>query len=127
MSATVSWYEQDRIILVNIEGVLLKEEIDPANQSVAQYVREGQAPVHLIIDALRLDKFPLELKQFSGARSYMREPNMGKIAVISKQSVVVRFFASVLTQAAHIEMKMFDTLDEGLAFLRRVDGTLKLP
>ena len=127
MSANVSWYIQDRIILTTLEGVLLKEEIDPTNAAIDQYVRDGQAPVHLIINALKLDKFPLELKQFSGTRSYMREPNMGKVAVISKQSVVVRFFASVLTQAAHIEMKMFDTLDDGVTFLRRVDGTLKLP
>lgn len=105
---------------------MLKEEIDPTNAAIVQYVREGQAPVHVIIHALQLDKFPLELRQFSGARDYMREPNMGKIAVISKQSVVVRFFASTLSQVAHIELKMFDTLEAGLDFLRRVDRTLKL-
>jgi hypothetical protein len=113
MSATVSWYQEGRIVYAKLVGILSKDEIDPANQSIAQFVREGQAPVHLIVDASQLDKFPLDLKQFSGTKVYLREPNLGKLAIISKQSTFVRFFASIITQAAHIEMQMFDTLDEG--------------
>ena len=124
MTATVSWYTEGRIVIAKLAGILASDEIEPLNQTVAQYVREGQAPVHLIVDALELDKFPVELRKFGSTRLYMREPNMGKIAVLTHQSVIVRFFASVVSQAAHIELKMFDTLDAGLAFLKRVDGTL---
>jgi hypothetical protein len=126
MTATISWLEPERIVYAKLEGNLLKEELDPLNQTVAQYVHEGHAPVHFIVDALGLEKFPMDLKQFSSTRVYLREPNMGKLAIISKQSMFVRFFASVITQAAHIEMKIFDSLDEALSFLERVDGSLKL-
>jgi hypothetical protein len=126
MPATVSWYQQGRIIFTELEGNLLKAEMDSANQMMAQYVGEGQPPVHILVDALRLEKFPLDLKQFSGAKLYMQHPNVGKLALISKQSVFVKFFASVITQAAHIEMQMFDTLEAGFDFLKRIDMTLKI-
>ncbi|MEO8607805.1 MAG: hypothetical protein ABI690_07995 [Chloroflexota bacterium] len=126
MSVTVSWNLHDRIIHVKLEGNLLKDELDPSNQIIAQYVREGQPPVHVIVDAVQLDKFPMDLKQFSGSKVYLREPNMGKLVIISKQSVFVRFFASVISQAAHIEMQMFDDMDSGLAYLQRVDGSVRV-
>jgi hypothetical protein len=125
MSATASWYQPGRIVHVVIEGDLTLDDAETVNQVVTQYIREGQPPVHLLVEATRLGKFPLDLKRFPKLTGYLHEPNLGKMAVITSQGALTKFFASIITQAAHIEMKLFDKLDDGMTFLRRVDITLQ--
>ena len=125
MPASASWYQQGRIIYATVEGNLTMDEVVAVNQMVTQLLQEGQAPVHLIVDASKLDKFPIDLKRFASATSYLKEPHLGKMAVISNQGGFVKFFASIITQAARIEMKMFDKVEDGLTFFRRVDFSLQ--
>lgn len=126
MSYELSWYIDRRIVLARLTGDVSAEEIFQNNQRIARdYVQQGQAPVHLLIDISGMEKFPSNLKQLKAASDILlREHSLGWMVTVGKVNTLERFLTSTLTQMFGVRLHMTDTLARALAFLSKNDVSI---
>jgi hypothetical protein len=123
MAYQLTWYRDKRILLGTFSGGLTVNDLAEVNTIGTDMIRQGDPPVHDIIDALALDKVPLDLKLLKKSMQLFQEPNLGWVIVIAKNPLF-GFFGSILSQAAGKNVRVVSTWDEALSILARVDMTL---
>jgi hypothetical protein len=123
MAYQLSWYRDNKILLGTFNGVLTPDDLLDVNTIGTDMLRQGNPPVHDIIDALALEKVPFDLKLLKKSMQLFKEPNLGWVIVIA-QNPLFAFFGSILSQAAGKNVRVVATWDEALAILARVDSSL---
>jgi hypothetical protein len=123
MAYQLSWYRDRRILLGTFSGDLTPDDLLAVNDIGTDMIQQGDPPVHDIIDALALEKVPLDLKLLKKSLRLFQEPNLGWVIVIAKNPLF-GFFGSILSQAAGKNVRVVSTWDEALAILARVDTSL---
>jgi hypothetical protein len=123
MAQEMNYWVERRVILHRVDGNLTSQEFRDANVKAVRLVQEGTAPVHHVIDAVRLGKVELNLKQLSEIVTLLREPNLGWVVLIGG-NVITRFLASVMTQQDPVKFRVVDTLDDAVQLIKRMDTTL---
>lgn len=124
MSVSITWRIERRIIYIDFGGSVSIEQIEQASQTVTQYIRAGQAPVHVIADMLGVESYPREFGRLAGAIPHLAETNLGKTILIGTNDRLLQLMVSVIRHAVQIDLRMFDSLEKTLAFLRETDPTL---
>jgi hypothetical protein len=124
MSVSITWKIERRIIYVDFWGNVSVEEIEKATHTVTQYIRDGQSPVHVVADMLRVDHYPREFGRLAGAIPHLAETNLGKTILIGNNSGLIQMMVSVIRHAVQIDLRMFDSMEKTLAFLHETDPTL---
>ena len=124
MSVSVTWKVERRIIYVEFSGSVTIEEIEKASGIVVPYIREGQAPVHVIADMVRVDYYPREFGRLVGAIPNLAEVNLGKTILIGSNNALIQLMVTVIRHAVQIDLRMFDSMEKTLAFLHETDPTL---
>ncbi|NDJ62856.1 MAG: STAS/SEC14 domain-containing protein [Chloroflexi bacterium] len=127
MPYTADWYLPSRVMLQRYSGTLAPDEITELGQLAAHYIGAGTAPVHILIDITDLERYPTNIKQIVNAvRHDSDTEKIGWVIYINSPNAVVKFMASVATQVLfqNVRLRLFETLDEALAFLLDRDVTL---
>jgi hypothetical protein len=124
MSVNVTWKVERRIIYVDFSGTVSIEEIEKASSIVVPYIREGQAPVHVIADMVGVDYYPREFGRLVGAIPNLAEVNLGKTILIGSNNALIQLMVTVIRHAVQIDLRMFDSMEKTLAFLHETDPTL---
>jgi hypothetical protein len=124
MSVSVTWKIERRLIYVDFSGSVTIEEIEKASHTVVQYIRSGQAPVHVVADMTGVDHYPREFGRLAGAIPHLAETNLGKTILIGTNSGLIQMMVSVIRHAVQIDLRMFNSLEKTLAFLHETDPTL---
>src|SRR5687767_4768800 len=108
MAQEMDYWVDRRVILHRVDGNLTSLEFKEANVKAVRLVQEGIAPVHHVIDGVRLGKVEVNLKQLGEIVTLLREPNLGWVVLIGG-NVLTRFLASVMTQQDRVKFRVVDT------------------
>ena len=126
MPYNISWYQGNRIVLMQVSGLLTTAEVQALIVDAGVYVVEGTPLVHFLVDTRtlqRIENIPAALK---AVQSGPMHPLMGWMIVVGRMNPMVKFvldFVGLLTKSRY---RRFDTMPEGLSFLKEIDGTVIL-
>ncbi|NDJ62855.1 MAG: hypothetical protein GYB67_17170 [Chloroflexi bacterium] len=129
MPCEIGWYIPERVIWQRFYGVVTSEELAEHSARSAEYIMAGTAPVHILVDATEIAKYPGNLKQLTDSANYASDTNkVGFVAHASTSNQLMRFLASLMTQmlVRNVQFRAFETVDAALAFLIDRDTTLDL-
>lgn len=126
MPCEFRWYIPNRVLYQRMYGEITLEELRGFNVESLQYVEQGQAPVHTLVDMREVTKYPMNLREISSQLLNDPGPKLGWVMVITNNPVL-RFLASVVVQVAKVRTGVFPSIDEALAFVAKRDETLILP
>jgi len=124
MPYKISWYQPNRIVLMQVEGLLKTAEVQSLIADAGTYVAEGLPLVHFLVDTRTLQKIesvPEALKVVQGNPPH---PNMGWMIVVGKMNPLVKFFLDFVGLLTKSRYRRFDTMPESLDFLKEIDGSL---
>lgn len=127
MPYKIEWYSEDkRVIYGEISGNLTLAEIREISATINQCLAEGFAPIHFMLDASRLDKFPTNIGVLKEAVTFLGKTRLGWVVIIGGSSMMLTF-AQLLMQITPTRYRKVRSLDEALAFLSNVDISLSEP
>ena len=124
MPAEVSWQRESRVIYIRAWGDLTLDEMRESSATQEQYVRQGDPPVHSIIDITDLnDPGVRNLVQFRSAIMDPNTPGVGWIVIVGSNRII-HFMGSVAAQLSGVNLRLVSTVEEAVQTLARVDSTL---
>jgi hypothetical protein len=125
MPAVNEWIIPGRVLAAHYSGDLKLEEVSTSNDEAQHWIaNEGVAPVHTVVDLSGITRYPTNLKD---VRDIVRvdHPEMAGWSIIVSGNTIVRFISSTVTQLMRQKVRVFDSLDEGYAFLWETDASLQ--
>ena len=124
MPFEVSWYIENRVIYTRGYGVITLDDLADASQLITQeYLSQGTPLIHEIVDLRDMEHIPSNLHKISNVLTYIKHPDYGWTIFVNTNRVM-NFIGPMLAKIARIRFRMFDDLDEGLAFLAEQDSSL---
>jgi hypothetical protein len=123
MPAAVSWYQENLVVLIQVQGELTLEEMAQVDKETVQHIRQGKQTnplVHLIVDMRAMSTMPINLSQVNRALTHLKEPGLGWSVMIG-MSPVMRFVASTVIQMARGRFRIFEKAEDGIGFLMSQD------
>lgn len=127
MSFQIVWCLDQRIVSVQMSHIVTKEEAFQLGREIEQYVKAGTPPVHVVVDALELKQYPMNIGLLRDASRYLFSSKCGWAIMVGHNNSLTRFLASAVTQMAHVNFRIAADWDEALATLKKVDMTLTDP
>ncbi len=127
MAHEIGWFVKGRVIYQRFYGAVTLEELGEASRTVSEFVAEGTAPVHGLIDITAVQQHPTTASEIRRALRDLRfDPRRGWLIVIGVDPIT-RYLASVVFQLLGLRFRTVDTCDEALHFLAMHDETLDEP
>jgi len=126
MPYRIEWYIEGRVVFEEAYGDVTVDELVRFNAEVTALINnEGIAPVHVIVDLSKVEKYPSSLREVLGT---MRQKNPDKVGwmLIVTESPILRFVASTIFQIAHLKLRTFSNLQQAKGFLAEMDDTVSM-
>ena len=123
MPVEVSWYIEDRIIYSSYSGNVTIDDVRKGTQAVKKLAYEGTPLVHNIADMLEIDTFPKNIRQIRSVIEQLDNNILGWTLIINHNKLL-RFIVSSISQLAKARFRIFESGDEALDFLYRMDTSL---
>lgn len=120
------WFVQNRVLLLSVWGERTLEEMREGSAYIVNAVRNGSAPVHLIIDMQNVTGHPRRIGEVRDTLVVFDEPNLGWVVTIT-QNRALKFISDILTQMARKSYKSFDNPQDAVNFLWHIDPSLLQP
>jgi hypothetical protein len=127
MPYKLAWYNQTtRIISGEISEELTLTEIENFSTDMIAFLETGISPVHFILDASKLVKFPTNISVLRQAVTFLGRRQLGWVVIIGGSSLMLTF-AQLLMQITPTRYRSVRTRQEALEFLASVDESLAQP
>ncbi len=126
MPYQLSWYQPDRIVLMELTGLLATTEVQPLITAAGDYVQNGKPLVHFLLDTTQLQKIESVPEILKVVQHNPPHPNMGWMLVIGAMNPLVRFFLDFAGMLMRARYRRFDTREQALKFLADMDSSLTL-
>jgi hypothetical protein len=126
MPFEISWYQPQRVVLMKIEGVMTPDEVQTVVAKTTAMLNETSVMTHFLVDTRTLQKIENIPAALKAVQSGPMHPLMGWMIVVGRMNPMVKFvldFVGLLTKSRY---RRFDTMPEGLSFLKEIDGTVIL-
>jgi hypothetical protein len=124
VAVSVTWEIERRLIYVDFAGDVTVEEVAQASDTVTQYIWDGQAPVHVVANLIRVERYPREFRKLADAIPHQKEPNLGKTVLVGTHDPLLQLIISVIRQVVRIDLRMVKSMEEAFAYLHEADPTL---
>ena len=129
MALQLSWYLENRVILLTIHGESSDQDLFDVDQEIINYLNQSSAPlIHCIMDqrnAILPPTFKAAALIVTATKlKWPKHPQYGWAIMIGQPHPLLRFVTAVATNFFKIRQRGFNTMDEGLDFLNDIDGTL---
>jgi hypothetical protein len=124
MTHKSSWLIDKRVMLLEYEGNVDKNEIRQLNEELNRFLDEGENPVHIISDNSNMGKADLSIQLAREAFTAMKKPGWGWVIFVGVDRLI-RFFAEVFATQFGIKIKIAANREEALIILKKLDLTLE--
>ena len=124
MAYETEYYVDQRVIYNRFTQQMSAEDAEGANSSTLDLLREGDAPVHVIIDVSALDLIAIDLKELTATVDFPRDNKVGWVIVVG-DNPLARIVGSLVMQDGHVKSRFVESLDEAVNILERMDATLQ--
>lgn len=122
MPYTVSWYIENRVLLITISGRVTLEDLQALHNDSYQHVLQSSNRVHAIADLSAFEGIPTKLSGLSSVVNKEKHPNQGMtVLVLPNLNVIFRFVGGLILQTLRLEYRVCQTMDEAVDILQRVD------
>lgn len=123
MAYQVSWYLADRVLLVQISGVISLDELRRVRDDCWTLSESGTQPVHAIVDLSGIESVPHNLNEIAKLMSESK-PNSTGFSMLIIKNRVVRFLGETLYQLLRLDMRNADSVEAAGAALALIDRSL---
>ena len=123
MPYNLSWLNEKRVVLETLSGVIDMDEATKAANTTAEFIQQGQAPVHLIVDVSGMEKFPTNVRSVRSISGYLNDPNLGWMVIVGANHLV-NFISTIVSQVVNFQLSRAETVEKAVAFLEKQDATL---
>ena len=124
MPYKVSWYQPDRIILSEFDGILTIDEVRAYVQQCYEMIDSGQPLVHSIIDVRGLKKIESVPDSLKAVQTTPTHPNSGWTIVVGSLNPLVTFVVDFMGMITKSRYRRFDSVPEAIDFMKERDQTL---
>ncbi len=127
MPIEMSWYVQDRVILLKFIGDITVEDMQEISANYIDMVdtAEGDWLIHALHDADQMESLPRAIKDtVNNARDAFKHPRSGWTVAYNIRKPVLKLFGNMATGMLRVRYRIFNTRAEALAFLQETDQTL---
>jgi hypothetical protein len=124
MAHKSSWLIDKRVMLLEYDGNVDKNEIGQLNEELNRFLDEGNKPVHIISDNSNMGKADLSIQLAREAFTAMKRPGWGWVIFVGLDRLI-RFFAEVFATQFGIKIKIAANREEALIILKKLDLTLE--
>lgn len=123
MPVKLSWYLENRVMMVVAEGEYTDDELINLDSQVIKYLDQSTVPlVHMIMDRQGTTHIP-SMKSVTMVK-WPKHPRYGWTLVVGSTNPFQRFVVAVANNFFKGRQRNFDTREEALDFLNEVDSTL---
>lgn len=128
MPIELSWQQPRRVIYERFHGTITIEEMSAIQQKFIEYLNEGEAPVHAIIDLSAVRDFPKSISQIRQGLVSTGNTQLGRIVLVTGKNPVLRFISSVISQLIlkNAQYALCDSLEEAARLLRERDPSVTI-
>ena len=124
MAYELSWVIPSRVLLIELEGTVPTDEMIRLNSESLAHVDAGQAPVHILIDATKLNNTQVNLHELSQLSKTMHHDGIGWLILINPAKMV-SFATSIVSKLLQKKMKSAESIEEALTILQKVDFSIE--
>ena len=128
MPVDLSWQQPRRVIYERFYDAITVEELTAIQQQFFQLLRDGDAPVHSIIDLSAVKSYPKSINQVRQALAPDPTGKGGRVVLVVGTNPIIRFMTSMVSQIVFkdAQFTFCSTLDEAFAYLRQIDPTITI-
>src|SRR5687767_7889598 len=116
----IKWLVSPRIILAYSEGSQDIDDVRLNNQEIKALLDSGQAPVHLVFQAVNLKSSPTNIQELKNSLDFLRHPNLGWIISVGSNPVL-NFVSVIVTNLFRINMRQANSLEDAINWLKQLD------
>jgi len=126
MAIEIDWLLKDRVILLHFEGEITIPLLKQASDDTKILLDECSTPlIHSIIDGTGITKYSRNILQLREASQHLfSHPRYGWLVIYGTKDNLSHFFVNMVTEFFRVKMKMVDTRQDAVDFLKSVDNTL---
>ncbi len=125
MPYQMAWIVPRRVLLTTFSGMISGTELQRFIAEIRSEVSKGQAPVYHISNSLAMEKVEVSLKSLGDMiKTVPVFSSLGMQIDVNHARGLNAFLAKFSAQIVRIEAHTVSTVDEAIALLKRVDGTL---
>jgi hypothetical protein len=128
MPVEIGWQQPRRVIYERFYDAITIEELTSIQQEFFQYLLDGDAPVHSIIDLSAVKSYPKSINQVRQALSPDKTGKGGRVVIVVGSNPIMRFITSMISQIVFkdAQFTFCTSLDEAFAYLRQMDTTVTI-
>lgn len=122
MPTELSWFVENRIMLLKVIGAIEADTMHTAMQEVsANLDASAEVLIHLIIDVRHGENNVMNLKaRVEAVRPVLEHAQCGWVILVGQTNPVANFLSSTTAQVFKARFRSFKTAEEGIEFLRNV-------
>jgi hypothetical protein len=124
MPYELKWQLEGRIIDLHLKGILTTTEGHDASLAITEYIREGEAPVHLIVTMRELLHSPSGIQTNLRITAYLKEPKLGYLITIGGTPFIM-VMLQMLRQFINFKSQSVENFADAMSFLREHDPSLE--
>lgn len=117
MTHQIGWWLAGKVLPIEIEGAVDVAELGEIMQTNARYFAQGDPPVHLLVDVLKVQSFPTNLVEMRKLEKFDQSVPVGWVVIITT-NILMRFIGSMSAQLGGAKVRHFPTIDEAITFRR---------
>jgi hypothetical protein len=101
MPYQTSWYLNQRVVMTRVSGEYRLEELQDCIRTALELIRQGQAPVHHIVDLREISNYPGTVREFiQEIRVVNAEPRLGWTIMLTNNQLA-RFFGAIASKVGN--------------------------
>ena len=125
MGFEAKWLEEGRLMLVTADEQLDDAVAEQFNDTMLQYFEESDyVLVHAIFDLKSVKRF-FSIKAMANFM-FPKHQRMGWNLFVGLPNKVMVFLISIATQLFQVRARNFDTLEDAIEFIKKIDVTLSV-
>src|SRR5262245_10913210 len=124
MPFTISWYMPERIIYVELSGILTASDVQGFIAQMYEMVASSKFQVHSITDTHQIVKIKSIPEVFKTVQAAPMHQNAGWSIMVGSINPFVNFVADFVSSIMHSRYRRFDRMQQAIDFIKERDETL---
>jgi hypothetical protein len=119
----IKWLQPSKVILAYSEDSQSLEDVRLNNLEINALLDAGQAPVHLVFQAVNLKSSPTNIQELKNSLDFLRHPNLGWIISVGSNPIL-NFVSGIVTNLFKINLRQAKSVEDALELLKTLDKSL---
>lgn len=126
MPARISWLIKEKVVLLEVIGRVLVEELEQIAIIGEKLINEADTPLlHLIVEEEQLTDFPNNVpRAIKATKQTLSHPGLGWMVFVNIPNDVITFITKLILSAAKTRIYIAETYEQAASVLMAADSNL---